>query len=97
MTVALTSASTPKCFEANRGVHRVPVMNSMKETSKKNGRALNRRMTTMPTVVRMDIIVHKTMMTVMILSGSTFRQPARRARPSTPVLIRSRGTSLATV
>ena len=41
-------------------------------------------------------MVQRTMMTVITLSGSTFRQLARRARPSAPVLIRSWGTSLAT-
>ena len=80
--VALTSASTPKCLEANSGVQRVPVMNSMKETSPKNWRAWNRRTNTMPAVVSTDIMVHKTMMIVMIRSGSTFRQLARRARPA---------------
>ena len=81
ISVALTRASTPKCLEANRGVHRVPVMNSIKETSPKNGRALNTRMATMPTVVRTDIMVHRTMMTVMIRSGRTLRQPALSALP----------------
>ena len=36
----------------------------------------------MPAVVSTDIMVHKTMMIVMIRSGSTFRQLARRARPA---------------
>ena len=81
ISVALTSASTPKCLEANSGVHRVPVMNSMNETSPKNGRALNKRMATMPTVVSTDIMVQRIMMTVMIRSGRIFRQLARRALP----------------
>ena len=50
----------------------------------------------MPAVVRMDIMVQMTMMTVITLSGRSFLQLARRALPSTPVLILSRATSLAT-
>ena len=45
----------------------------------------------MPTVVRMDIMVHKTMMIVIIRSGRTFRQLALRALPSCVVLMPSNG------
>ena len=88
--VALTRAKTPKCLDWNRGVQRVPVMNSMKETSPKNWRAWKRRTKTMPAVVRMDIKVHIHITATIIRSGSILRQLARSSRPDSPIPIPSR-------
>ena len=57
--VPVNKGQIPKCLEEKRGVHLVPVTNSMIDTSAKKSLASNIKTETIPIVVRIETTLHK--------------------------------------
>jgi len=69
-------------LEAKRGVHLVPVINSRRETSRKNWMASKSRTEMMPTVVRMEMELQKRRIALAMRSVRSFRHLRREGECS---------------